>query len=229
MKQFLVLLALACAVVAMPSIEYLNSNEFAQQFETEEQLRDFIGDIINSTLNGAISKMSDPMTIADIHMDQNSEALAGTIDIKDIAISGIHKIVSTAVSTNLITQQLNISVLVPDLTINFGAAVNVVVLELVPLYGSGKQNINIGDVKLSINAVADLSKIPKIQVSKVDVVLNVGSITFNLNGLLDNPEFTALVNTLLNDNVAKFIDEHGNFLMPIIDDAIKTLINSLFA
>ncbi|XP_072395110.1 uncharacterized protein [Diabrotica undecimpunctata] len=229
MKQILVLLALASAVVAVPSIQSENTNTFLQQFETEEQLRDFIGDIINGTLNGAIAKMADPLPIPDIHMDQNTEVLSGTIDLKDITVSGVHKIVSTAVSTNLITQQLNISVKIPDLTLNFAADVNVVVLELVPLYGSGKQNINIGDVEISINAVADLSKIPKISVSKVDVVLVVGSVTFNLNGLLDNPEFTALVNTLLNDNVAKFIDEHGAFLTPIIDELVKDLINSLFA
>lgn len=48
-----------------------------------------------------------------------------------------------------------------------------------------------------------------------------------MHGLLNNEDFSALVNTALNDNVAKFINDNAEVLSNIISTIAQTVIDAI--
>lgn len=52
---------------------------------------------------------------------------------------------------------------------------------------------------------------------------------FNLNGLLNNPELSALFSAILNDNFCTFIDTYSKVISNIISPIAEVVINKILA
>lgn len=52
---------------------------------------------------------------------------------------------------------------------------------------------------------------------------------FNLNGILDNPEFSALLNNVLNDNLCPFLNSNAEVVSKIISPIAEVIINNILA
>lgn len=52
---------------------------------------------------------------------------------------------------------------------------------------------------------------------------------FDFNGLLNNPEFSALINTLLDDLFCSFLNEHRKLISEIISPILEFIINKILA
>jgi len=192
--------------------------------ERNEHFHDFIGNIINSTINNILKNFTDPTLIPDISLSFNETgSLEGGLNASDITLSGIKKLVATNITTNLGKLSLNMTIKLPKVTVSFDYWLDVLLGDLLPLYGKGLNNIQISGINLDIGGKLNVTKGVKVQLSSV--LLTLSSATFNLNGLLNNAEFSALVNTALNDNFVPIVNNNNRLLSSILASIIEGIIN----
>ncbi|XP_056638098.1 uncharacterized protein LOC130446075 [Diorhabda sublineata] len=218
MKFLIITFALAGAIAAIPSLDLRTGDE-------NVELGSVITDLINKTINSLIENLDEPLVLDDINVDENSEGLSGTIDVTNIKISGLKSLVATYIDVNLISKIMNITIHIPDINLQFAANVDVVLAELIPLYGAGKNSIDLSEIELTITGLIDIHDLKHIKVQDVGVLIHLDSATFNLNGLLNNVEFTALINTMLTDNVAAFINDNDALLSKVLGQIIEDIVN----
>nr|CAH7768130.1 unnamed protein product [Callosobruchus chinensis] len=84
-------------------------------------------------------------------------------------------------------------------------------MDLVPLYGSGNINVVIRDLSIAIRVPTSLDNF-----KNATFLFNIGSSVFNTQGILNNPEFSALLNTALNDNFAIFVNHNNKVISKLI-------------
>ncbi|XP_057653405.1 uncharacterized protein LOC130892197 [Diorhabda carinulata] len=218
MKFLIITFAIAGAFAAIPSLDLRTGDE-------NVELGSVITDLINKTINSLIENLDEPLVLDDINVDENSEGLSGTIDVTNIKISGLKSLVATYIDVNLISKIMNITIHIPDINLQFAANVDVVLAELIPLYGAGKNSIDLSEIELTITGLIDIHDLKHIKVQDVGVLIHLDSATFNFNGLLNNVEFTALINTMLTDNVAAFINDNDALLSKVLGQIIEDIVN----
>ncbi|XP_074025463.1 uncharacterized protein isoform X2 [Leptinotarsa decemlineata] len=64
--------------------------------------------------------------------------------------------------------------------------------------------------------------------SDIRVILHFGEMTFNLNGLLNNSELSALVSSILTDNVQNFVNNDQELITDLISPIVEIVMNQLF-
>nr|CAI5822423.1 unnamed protein product [Callosobruchus analis] len=94
---------------------------------------------------------------------------------------------------------------------NFEYTMDALAMDLVPLYGSGNINMVIRDLSIAIRVPSSLDKF-----KNATFLFNVGSTVFNTHGILNNPEFSALLNTALNDNFSIFVNHNNKVISKLI-------------
>ncbi|KAG5873857.1 hypothetical protein JTB14_025474, partial [Gonioctena quinquepunctata] len=85
--------------------------------------------------------------------------------------------------------------------------------------------IHLDDAKISLEGF--LSMKGGLKFSNLVVVLTVGDITFDLNGLLDNTEFSVLASVVLTDTVPDFINTNHQVITDIISPIVEQVLNSV--
>ncbi|KAG5863399.1 hypothetical protein JTB14_018057, partial [Gonioctena quinquepunctata] len=142
----------------------------------------------------------------------------GGANLTKFRISGLSGLVASSINANIFTKSVNITVIIPDLLVTFNYWLDLVVGELIPLYGSGPNSLSFGDIELQVAGKLDNNN----KLVNKTGVLSIGSGTFNFNGLINNTEFTSLVNTVLNDNFCDFVDDYS----ALISEILGVLLNS---
>ncbi|CAH1104683.1 unnamed protein product [Psylliodes chrysocephalus] len=219
MKVLIISLAIACfaAITALPAVE----------LEQNEQFHDIITNIINGTLNKIIKNLSDPMTIKDMNLSFNKPGMiSGGLKASDIQISGIKSLIATVLKIDFKTHTIVITLQVIDsIFAKLNYMIDLLVADLVPLYGEGLGSIDFTGLQLDIAGGISTKSLTNITVSDLQVLVTLKTATFNLNGLLNNPEFSALVNTALNDNFVTLVNENNKLLSSILGPIVTGIIN----
>ncbi|CAH1960610.1 unnamed protein product [Acanthoscelides obtectus] len=116
----------------------------------------------------------------------------------------------------------DITLNVPDLIGNFMYAIDALALDLVPLYGSGNMNVIIRNLIIDMRVPTSLDDL-----KNATILFHVGSSVFNTQGILNNPEFSALLNTALNDNFAIFVNHNNKVISKMIVYIIEKIYGDL--
>ncbi|XP_072383937.1 uncharacterized protein [Diabrotica undecimpunctata] len=213
-------LLVCCALV----FGLTNANVISEYEDQNVALQGMFEDILNGTINGILGKMTDPLVLNNTNLVFNEEGtLEGVANLSDFKLFGIKSLVATYIKITGMSK-LNMTVKIPDISVNFKYNLDVLLLDLIPLYGKGVNNIEIESIDLNITGGIDLSS--GIKVKDISVLIDLGNAVFNLNGLLNNPEFSALVNTALNDNFCDFVDKNNELLSQILGQIFEEIINS---
>ncbi|CAG9823614.1 unnamed protein product [Phaedon cochleariae] len=197
------------------------------------EVRGFIEDIINSTLTKIIASIPDPIRIPFIGDDfgnstyANNSLISGKFNVSNLGIYGLSTTEVSAISFNLFTQSLNLTLKFSDISTHFKYWTDLVLLELVPLYGSGTNTITMEELQLFIHAKATLGQNLGLSISNVSVILNLGDLLFDINGLIDDGIFSALVDIVLNDNVQEFVNGHQEFITRVFSPIVQAVLNYL--
>ncbi|CAG9854929.1 unnamed protein product [Phyllotreta striolata] len=197
------------------------------ELEEYDSYRGIIGDIINDTINNALKNMSDPTEVKDMNLVLD-KMVNGRLNISGTTISGIKSIVASVIDVDIGAQTLNMSIeMTKTLSFKTNYDMDLVVADVVPLYGKGPLSVDFTGAKLSILGKLDIQSLSNITVAEVDVLFLLDSANFDIQGLLNNPELSMLVNEALNDNLVSFIDQNNHLLSNIIGPIIKDIINSI--
>ncbi|VEN53965.1 unnamed protein product [Callosobruchus maculatus] len=94
---------------------------------------------------------------------------------------------------------------------NFDYTMDALAMDLVPLYGSGNINVVYKDLSVAIRVPTSLDNF-----KNATFLFNIGTSVFNTRGILNNPEFSALLNTALNDNFAIFVNHNNKVISKLI-------------
>ncbi|CAH1176028.1 unnamed protein product [Phaedon cochleariae] len=196
-----------------------------EEQNVDYQVRAAIADIINDTLNALIRNSSDPLTINELSMNfENNSLLSGGLNITKLRINGIHEIVAPYIDVQIFSEVFNMSVNIPNLDISFKYWLDTLVGGVVPLYGSGLNSIFFEGI--TVNASGKVDVLGK-QLHNITANLWIDHAVFNMDGFLNNPEFSALVNLMLNDNFCEFIKDYQEFVSRVISGFISALLDSL--
>ncbi|XP_028127909.1 uncharacterized protein LOC114324301 [Diabrotica virgifera virgifera] len=201
-----------------------NANVISEYENENVALQGIFEDILNGTINGILGKMTEPLVMNDTNLVFKEEGtLEGVANISNFKLSGLKSLVATYIKITG-ASKLNMTVKLPSVSVNFKYNLDVLLLDLIPLYGKGVNNIEIDTISLNITGGINLSN--GIKVNGIGVLLDLGTAVFNLNGLLNNPEFSALVNTALNDNFCDFVDKNAELLSKILGQIFEQIINN---
>lgn len=205
-----------------------DTNDDFDEFDQldEIKLKGIIENIVNSTLSKVIASLPDPLQIKALPIEFPGGLISGKANVSDLNLIGLRNIVITTINLNLVKLHLDMNILVKEINVNTKYFIDMVLAELVPFYGAGKANINFGNFNLKVSGKANINGL-SIFLSNVSVGLNLESATFDIHGLLNNEEFSILVNTILNDNVARFINEYSDLISSIISPIVESVINSI--
>ncbi|XP_074025462.1 uncharacterized protein isoform X1 [Leptinotarsa decemlineata] len=189
---------------------------------------DFIGDIINGTMNKILRNISDSVHLPPIAVVfKNNSLISGGLNVTNFKIDGLPNIVASVISYNIFNSKLNMTILVPDIDIGFGYWADIGIGELIPLYGAGRNNIYSKLITINVNGCAKLVS-GGLTFSDIRVILHFGEMTFNLNGLLNNSELSALVSSILTDNVQNFVNNDQELITDLISPIVEIVMNQLF-
>ncbi|XP_018561346.1 uncharacterized protein LOC108903601 [Anoplophora glabripennis] len=219
MKTF-VLLAVLGFALALPQYD---SNHMVV-------VRDMIGDFINKTINSNLANLTEPVTIDSLHIDfdsEESDTLSGALNVTDAHIIGIKNLVAKQISVNLTSMDVDLELEINKLIVNLDYWADMVLLKLLPLYGSGKMNIVLEDFDVTVAGHADITD--GISLDNVTIGIGLSAATFDLHGLIDNTEFSSLISAALNDNFVTFVNEHRqvvtNLISPIVENILHQILN----
>nr|CAH7768129.1 unnamed protein product [Callosobruchus chinensis] len=194
-----------CGITAALAVPFIENVE-------EAGLEDPVADLINKTLNAIIQNISDPLTPNDIHIKfSHSGILTGFLNSSEILVNGLSKAYASVITVDEKKKLADITLNVHNLIGNFEYTVDALAMDLVPLYGSGNINVVIRDLSIAIRVPTSLDNF-----KNATFLFNIGSSVFNTQGILNNPEFSALLNTALNDNFAIFVNHNNKVISKLI-------------
>ncbi|KAG5863397.1 hypothetical protein JTB14_018055 [Gonioctena quinquepunctata] len=100
----------------------------------------FIEDIIKDAVNSILNAIADPLTIPEISSDfGNNESLSGAFNVTNARLDGARGIAITHLKCDPFGKgSINITINVGDINLNFKYWANIVVGDLIPLYGAGR-------------------------------------------------------------------------------------------
>nr|XP_023021883.1 uncharacterized protein LOC111510215 [Leptinotarsa decemlineata] len=124
---------------------------------------DFIGDIINGTMNKILRNISDSVHLPSIAVVfKNNSLISGGLNVTNFKIDGLPNIVASEISYNIFNSKLNMTILVPDIDIGFGYWADIGIGELIPFYGAGRNNIYSKLITINVNGCAKLVQMAEI-------------------------------------------------------------------
>ncbi|KAJ8982506.1 hypothetical protein NQ317_018546 [Molorchus minor] len=188
-------------------------------------VRGVIENLVNSTLNGIIQNLTETIEIDDLPIDLGTNAqLSGYLDLSELKIIGLKSLVATDISVNVLALEVDVKLELTELLLSTNYKADLVALGLVPLYGDGLITITLDEVLLGIHGKAKLGT-NSTSINDLAIVIALDDAVFQVTGVLDNTEFSTIVSNVLNDNVAKFINENQDLISGIISPLIENLIN----
>ncbi|CAH1369436.1 unnamed protein product [Tenebrio molitor] len=184
-------------------------------------------DLINSTIEGIRADIPDPLLIDNLTITIPEEItfLTGTADLSNFELTGLTGFQVPYLNLAPIGMILNFTFVLPSINLNTDYWGDLLVADLIPLYGDGKANIHIVDAVIEGSAQAELSD--GLGVKNLRIQLTVGSATFDIHGALDDEDFSAILSEVLNDVVASFIDNHQDVISDLISPIVEELINAI--
>ncbi|KAJ3644028.1 hypothetical protein Zmor_026704 [Zophobas morio] len=216
---------LVCAFFALLGGAVIASNQI---YDSNKDPYAFEG-LINETIEGIRDDLPEPIVIENltITVPEDIDILTGSADLSNLEISGVKAFQVPALSFTLVGMRLNFTFVLPSLNINTDYWGDLVLLDLVPIYGDGKANIHLEDLEIVGSAQASLSG--GISVSGLRIQVYLGASTFDIHGALDNEDFSAILSELLNDAVTSLIDNHQEAISNIVSPIVEELLNAILA
>ncbi|XP_019869805.2 uncharacterized protein LOC109598355 [Aethina tumida] len=192
----------------------------------EVEVRGIFENLINSTITKITSALPEIVSISKLPIAFPDEgAITGYCNISNLQITGIKNLVASYIKVEVFSMRLNMTLDLPDININLAYDADSTLANLIPLYGAGKMNIDLENIRLTIAGGVNFTG--GIALKDINVGLTLGDAVFNLHGLIDNEDFSAIISSVLTDNVAPFINDNASIISNIISPLIQTIINSI--
>ncbi|KAJ8982507.1 hypothetical protein NQ317_018547 [Molorchus minor] len=148
---------------------------------------------------------------------------SGTANVTKLIVHGLKDFSTTEIDVQVFKQQVNVKIIVPEISLQFKYWANMTVLDLMPLYGHGIMMMDFENIEISVHGGASLTEGPII--NNIVLFVAVNDATFHLDGMLNNPEYSALISSILNDNFARFVNENTALISKTISPIVQDVIN----
>ncbi|KAL1513205.1 hypothetical protein ABEB36_002643 [Hypothenemus hampei] len=186
---------------------------------------DFISDLINETIVELLKNISDPISIDNLNLTFTNESFNGFLNISKFNLLGIKNLVATNLTVqNLLT--LDVVMQIPSIQLNTHYDMDLEVLKLIPLYGDGTLSVTLDSLNLHI--AATLVNIVPITLDNLTVGFTMTNAEFFISNLLNNTDFSTLVNDVLNKNVVNFINSNQDLISNVLGPILQDIVNSIF-
>ncbi|XP_023021884.2 uncharacterized protein [Leptinotarsa decemlineata] len=196
-----------------------------RRLEEDKKLRDIFSDMLNNTINGIVQSMSDPLKIKDISIKfKDSELLSGGANVTKVSLLGISSLVAPFIKVDILGLKLSMEILLTDILLAFDYWLDILIADVLPFYGSGTNTVTLDNISLNVTGRVNMTG--GMHVQNLTVGLQIEKANFNLNGLIDNPEFNSLLNTILNDNFCDFIRNSSELISSLLSSIVENVINS---
>ncbi|RZC39873.1 uncharacterized protein BDFB_009073, partial [Asbolus verrucosus] len=183
-------------------------------------------DMINQTIEGLRQNIPDPLLISNLSINlPEGGVLVGDANVSNLELTGLQGFQVPYLNLAMIGMRLNFTFVFPLINVNTDYWADVLLAELIPVYGNGRANVHLTDIEIQGSAQAQLGDV--IAVKNLRIQLYLGTATFDVHGLLDNEDFSTIVNEMLTDMVASFIDNHQKFISDTFSPIIEELINGI--
>lgn len=191
----------------------------------EEELGGFIDALINKTINSLLASLNETIAVDYEGLNFTDPNLSGEAEISELKLTGLKELVATQLDVTVATLALNATIVIPEIQLSTKYDANVLLAQLVPLYGKGRIGVTLDDIELHLGGKVSISPL---EISNVSITVTLSDAVFDLHGLLNNEDFSTLVSQVLNDNVVPFLNDYKEVIGNIISPIAQQIINSLF-
>jgi hypothetical protein len=205
-------------------------------YEDDSEISPYImEDLINSTIEGLRPSIPEPLEIDQLDInfgDFIGESLiSGNLQLSDVSVSGLKGFQVTFLNMAAVGMKLNFTIEFPTIDLSTGYLADTVLLTILPIYGNGTSKIQIEGLQLMGSSQLNLTS--GMQFKNFKVAIGLERMSFEVNGLLYDDEFSSfastLVTSLLNDVVIPFLNENAGIVSTVISPIIEGLINDVLA
>ncbi|RZC38240.1 JHBP domain containing protein, partial [Asbolus verrucosus] len=185
-----------------------------------------IEDLINATLEDLRPNIPDPLIIDDFEINLPDGEIVGYANVSNFELTGLQGFHVSALTFDFNNNLgVNFTVDFGLLNLNSDYWADIVIAQLIPLYGEGNANVHINNLVIEGFGHGNLTG--GISVSNLRVLVHVETAIFDIHGLIYNEDFSQIVSEVLTDAVAKFLNEHTKFVSDIISPILETIINAI--
>ncbi|ERL88786.1 hypothetical protein D910_06168 [Dendroctonus ponderosae] len=201
-------------------------------------IRSLVDNLVNETITKLVAEIPEPINLTSglaVTLDNDvistkwvkTACFRGSANVSDLVLSGLASLVASNITTTLLPTTLNATLQIPKLSLNTKYNADLLIASLVPAYGHGRVGVSLEDIELMV--AGGLNITDGISLSNVTIAITLGEAVFDLHGLLDNDEFSALVSEVLTDNVAEFLTEYKDAISDLISPIAGEIINEILS
>ncbi|XP_018561304.1 uncharacterized protein LOC108903564 [Anoplophora glabripennis] len=207
---------------------YIAASQNLEEIQYTNQLGGVIENTINTTLNRFKANLTDPISIASRSFNfGEEEALSGGFNVSSLKIGGVKDFVAEEIEVNMELHKIYMKIALCDLSVNFKYWADMLLLNLVPLYGQGRMGINFDEVEVEVQAASNTDEEENIKIKDVALLFSLTETTFDLKGLINNSEYSALISNVVTDNFVNFVNHNAEMISQTISPIVETIINSI--
>ncbi|ENN77148.1 hypothetical protein YQE_06287, partial [Dendroctonus ponderosae] len=191
-------------------------------------IRSLVDNLVNETITKLVAEIPEPINLTSgLAVTLDNDVISGSANVSDLVLSGLASLVASNITTTLLPTTLNATLQIPKLSLNTKYNADLLIASLVPAYGHGRVGVSLEDIELMV--AGGLNITDGISLSNVTIAITLGEAVFDLHGLLDNDEFSALVSEVLTDNVAEFLTEYKDAISDLISPIAGEIINEILS
>ncbi|XP_026468012.1 uncharacterized protein LOC113371593 [Ctenocephalides felis] len=175
-------------------------------------------------------KVLDPLDAE--HLDTNFEipdlaTVNGGLD--NLHVSGLSSFNFTSLKLNLVLLKVDYNVTIEQIKATGLYDIVGKLVNLVPISGKGPFDVQLDQITAAGHIKLRLKDLTYLELAEVKLLLSVGAMNFQIDGLMNNPDLSEMINAILNDVLPDLLVENQQNISTGVDTIAKQILNPVLS